>query len=62
VTAAAGRCAQLLTSTCTDLDIDPFACHREILHWLPAQSSDRLDELLPDAWYALDLSERKTAT
>jgi hypothetical protein len=62
VTAAAGRCAQLFTGTFTHLDIDPFACHRDILHRLPAQSWDRLDELLPDAWFALDPSERKTET
>jgi hypothetical protein len=62
VTAVAGRCAQLLTVTYTHLDIDPFACHRDILHPLPAQSSDELDELLPDAWFALDPSERKSAT
>jgi hypothetical protein len=43
-------------------DIDPFAYLADILRHLPSQPAGRLDELLPDVWFASHPSaRRKTA-
>jgi hypothetical protein len=50
-----GRTAAVLyslTGTCKHHDIDPFAYLRDILGRLPCQPAKRLDELLPDIWFA----------
>jgi hypothetical protein len=50
------------TGTCKHLDIDPFAYLRDILHRLPTYPADKLDDLLPDVWFAAHRSaRRKTA-
>jgi hypothetical protein len=41
-----------LTGTCKHHDIDPFAYLQDILARLPTKPKDRLEELLPDAWFA----------
>jgi transposase len=60
-----GRTAAVLyslTGTCKHLDIDPFAFLADVLRRLPSQPAGRLDELLPDAWFAAHPSaRRKTA-
>ena len=60
-----GRTAAVLyimTGSCKHHDIDPFAYLDDILHRLPSQPAGRLDELLPDVWFASHPSARlKTA-
>jgi transposase len=60
-----GRTAAVLyslTGTCRHHDIDPFAFLDDVLRRLPSQPAGRLDELLPDAWFASHPSaRRKTA-
>ena len=60
-----GRTAAVLSSftgTCKHHDIDPFAYLRDILRRLPSQPAGKLDELLPDVWFAAHpLARRKTA-
>jgi transposase len=60
-----GRTAAVLyslTGTCKHLDIDPFAFLADILRRLPSQPAGRLDELLPDVWFASHpAARRKTA-
>ena len=60
-----GRTAAVLyslTGTCKHLDIDPFAFLADVLRRLPSQPAGRLDELLPDAWFASHpAARRKTA-
>ena len=51
-----------LTGTCMHHDIDPFAYLQDILRRLPCQPAGRLDELLPEVWFASHPSaRRKTA-
>jgi transposase len=51
-----------LTGTCRHHDIDPFAYLADILRRLPSQPAGRLDELLPDVWFASHpAARRKTA-
>ena len=51
-----------LTGTCKHLDIDPFAFLDDILRRLPSQPAGRLNELLPDTWFASHAAaRRKTA-
>jgi transposase len=50
-----GRTAAVLfsfTSTCRRLGVDPFAYLRDVLNRLPTHPTERLSELLPDAWTA----------
>ncbi len=50
-----GRTAAVLfsmTASCKRHDVDPFAWLRDVLRRLPTQPADRLDELLPDVWFA----------
>lgn len=50
-----GRTAAILhsvTGSCKHHDIDPFAHLDDILRRLPSQPAGRLDELLPDVWFA----------
>src|SRR5512135_1612103 len=60
-----GRTAAVLysvTGSCKHHDIDPFAYLQDILSRLPSHLPERLDELLPDAWFASHPSaRRKTA-
>ena len=60
-----GRTAAVLyslTGTCKHLDIDPFAFLDDILRRLPSQPAGRLNELLPDTWFASHAAaRRKTA-
>jgi transposase len=60
-----GRTAAVLyslTGSCKHHDIDPFAYLADILRHLPSQPAGRLDELLPDVWFASHPSaRRKTA-
>ena len=60
-----GRTAAVLytmTVSCKHHDIDPFAYLDDILRRLPSQPAGRLDELLPDVWFASHPSvRRKTA-
>jgi len=39
--------------------VDPFAYLKDILERLPTRSTDRLDELLPDAWIAANPDARR---
>ena len=41
-----------MTASCKRHDIDPFAWLRDVLGRLPTQPADRLEELLPDVWFA----------
>jgi transposase len=51
-----------LTGTCRHHDIDPFAYLADILRRLPSHPAGRLDELLPDVWFASHpAARRKTA-
>jgi transposase len=57
-----GRTAAVLyslTGTCKYHDIDPFAYLQDILRRLPSHPADRLEELLPDAWFASHPSARR---
>jgi hypothetical protein len=60
-----GRTAAVLyslTGTCKHHGIDPFAFLDDVLRRLPPQPAGRLDELLPDAWFASHpAARRKTA-
>jgi hypothetical protein len=60
-----GRTAAVLyslTGTYKHLDIDPFAYLRDVLRRLPSHPPGRLDELLPEVWFAAHPSaRRKTA-
>jgi hypothetical protein len=60
-----GRTADVLysfTGTCKHHDIDPFAYLQNILSRLPSHPADRLEERLPDVWFASHPSaRRKTA-
>jgi transposase len=60
-----GRTAAVLysfTGTCKHHDIGPFAFLVDVLRRLPSQPAGRLDELLPDVWFASHPSaRRKTA-
>lgn len=60
-----GRTAAVLyslTGSCKYHDIDPFAYLDDILRRLPSQPAGRLDELLPDVWFASHpAARRKTA-
>ena len=50
-----GRTAAILyslTGSCKHLDIDPFAYLADTLGRLPSRPAGRLDELLPDIWFA----------
>ncbi len=50
-----GRTAAVLfsmTASCKRHDIDPFAWLRDVFRRLPPQPSGRLEELLPDIWFA----------
>jgi hypothetical protein len=47
-----------LAGTCKHHDIDPFYL-RDILCRLPSHPVSRLDELLPDAWFASHPSARR---
>ncbi len=50
-----GRTAAVLfsmTASCKRHDIDPFAWLRDVLRRLPTQPGDRLNEFLPDVWFA----------
>ena len=48
-----------MIGTCKYYDIDPFAYLRDVLRRLPADPQGRLDELLPDAWFAAHPSARR---
>jgi hypothetical protein len=51
-----------LTGTCKNHDIDPFAFRADVLRRLHSQPAGRLDELLPDVWFAPHpAARRKTA-
>ena len=51
-----------LTGACKHLDIDPFAFLADVLRRLHSQPAGRLDELLPDVWFASHpAARRKTA-
>ena len=57
-----GRTAAVLyslTGTCKHHDIDPFAYLQDVLRRLPTHPADRLDELLPDVWFASHPSARR---
>jgi transposase len=57
-----GRTAAVLyslTGTCKHHDIDPFAYLRDILSRLPSTPPGKLDELLPDVWFAAHPSARR---
>ena len=60
-----GRTAAVLyslTGSCKHHDIDPLAYLDDILRRLPSQPGGRLEELLPDVWFASHPSaRRKTA-
>jgi hypothetical protein len=50
-----GRTAAVLlsfTSTCSRLEIEPWAYLQDVLTRLPTTSAEQLDELLPDKWQA----------
>jgi len=42
-----------ITSSCQRHGLDPFAYLRDVLARLPDQSPERLEELLPDRWAAV---------
>jgi transposase len=50
-----------LTGTCRHHDIDPFAYLRDVLSRLPCLPRGRLDELLPDVWFASHPAARRKA-
>ena len=53
--AVGGRTTAVLTSfitACKRLDIDPFACLRDIFERIGTHPESRLAELLPDQWMA----------
>jgi transposase len=60
-----GRTADALysfTGTCKHHDIDPFAYLQDMLSRLPSHPADRLEERLPDVWFAsYPSARRKTA-
>jgi transposase len=59
-----GRTAAVLyslTGTCRHRDIDPFAFLVDVLRGLPSQPAARLDELLPEVWFASHPSARRKA-
>ena len=60
-----GRTAAVLyslTGSCKHHDVDPFAYLRDVLRRLPSHPPGRLDELLPEVWFAAHPSaRRKTA-
>ncbi len=60
-----GRTAAVLYSlvgSCKHHDIAPFAYLDAILRRMPSQSTEQLDELLPDVWFASHpAARRKTA-
>jgi transposase len=45
--------------TCKRHQIDPFAYLKDVLERLPTHPADRLGELLPDAWIALNPQARR---
>jgi transposase len=50
-----------LTESCRHHDIDPFAYLDDVLRRLPSHPAGRLDELLPDVWFAAHPSARRKA-
>jgi hypothetical protein len=59
-----GRTAATLYSlvgSCKRHRIDPFAYLRDVLERLPTQAAERLGELLPDAWIAVNPQARRRA-